>query len=180
MLENGGGELEAAEVGRVAELVVGFDRVEALILELVGAEFGHEADAAAFLLLVEEDAGAFGGDGAEGEVELVVAVAAEGVEDVAGEALGVDADDGRGWPSVGRGRFEVAHGEGYGGFDGFAGGVAGLGDAFEAEDAEVSPAGGEVCVGDFGEAEEGHTWSLDSLRWWRMRSEVSRGIGTLG
>ena len=94
----------------VAERVVGFDGVEALVLELVGAELGHEADAAAFLLLVEQDAGAFVGDAGEREVELVVAVAAQGVEDVAGEALRVDADDGR------RG-VDVAEDEGDGGLD---------------------------------------------------------------
>ena len=81
------GSSKCAAVGLVAEFEVGFDGVEALVLELVGAELGHEADAAAFLLLVEQDAGAFVGDVAEGEVELVVAVAAERVEDVAGEAL---------------------------------------------------------------------------------------------
>jgi hypothetical protein len=56
----------------------------------------------------------------------------------------VDADE-RGGLAWG---VEVAEGEGYGLFDGLAGGVAGLGEAFEAEDAEVAPAGGEVGVGD--------------------------------
>ena len=110
-----GGELELAAVGFVAQLEVGFDGVEALVLKLVGAELGHEADAAAFLLLVEEDAGAGVGDGGEGEFELLAAVTAQGVEDVAGEALGVDADDGRGG-------VDVAHDEGHGGFDADGGG----------------------------------------------------------
>ena len=156
LLEDGGGELEVAAVGFVAEFEVGFDGVEALVLELVGAELGHEADAAALLLLVEEDAGAGVGDGGHGELELLAAVAAEGVEDVAGEALGVDADDGR------RG-VDVAHDQGYGGFGADGGGgdvvVAGSGvvdDALEAEDAELSPAGGEVGFGYFGNACERH------------------------
>ena len=76
VFEDFGGELEVAVVGFVAQLLVGFDGIGALVLELVGAELGHEADAAAFLLLVEEDAGALVGDASEGEVELVVAVAA--------------------------------------------------------------------------------------------------------
>ncbi len=48
------------------------------------------------LVLVDEDSGAGVGDGGEGELELLAAIAAERVEDVAGEALGVDAEDGGG------------------------------------------------------------------------------------
>ena len=114
-LEDFGGQGEAAVVVLEAELEVGFDGVAALVLELVGAEFSHESDAAAFLFFVEEDAGAFGGDHFEGEVELVVAVAAEGVEDVSGEALGVDANEG----DAGG---EIAHGEGDGIVDALEGG----------------------------------------------------------
>jgi hypothetical protein len=162
LLEDGGGKLEGAEVGGEAEFVVGFDGVETLVLELVSAKFGHEADAAAFLLLVEEDAGAFVGDALEGEVELVVAVAAQRVKDVAGEALGVDADDGRL-------AMDIAHDEGDGAFDRFARGIAGLRDAFEAKDAKLTPAGGEVGVSDFGEAEKRHSLRLDEWGAGRMR-----------
>jgi len=70
----------------------------------------------------------------------------------------VDADDRRGGAEVG----QVAHDEGHGGFDLFAGRVAGDGEAFEAEDAEVSPAGGEIGIGDFGDAGEGHDFIIDS------------------
>ncbi len=68
----------------------------------------------------------------------------------------MDADDGRGC-------VDISHDEGDGGFDALAGGregiVAGLGvvdDALEAEDAEVSPAGGEVGVGYLADRGEGH------------------------
>ena len=78
------------------------------------------------------------------------------MEDVSGEALGVDADDG------GLG-VDVSHDEGDGGFDADGGGgdgvVAGLGGCnggFKAEDAEVSPAGGEVGIGELAYAGEGH------------------------
>ncbi len=159
-LEDRGGEFELAVVGAEAEAFVGFDGVEALVLQFVGAELGHEADAAALLLFVEQDAGALAGDEAEREVELVVAVAAEGVEDVSGEALGVDADQRRGFG------VEVAHGERDGVFDGAAVGVgvevARLGEAFEAEDAEVSPAGGEVGIGDLANGNERHNSIIDS------------------
>ncbi len=157
LLEDLGGEVEVAVVVAEAELEVGFDGVGAAVLELVGAELGHEADAAAFLVLVEQDARSLARDEPEGEVELVVAVAAQGVEDVAGEALGVDADE----RSFGAG-VEVAEGEGYGLFDGLAGGIAGLGEALEAEDAEVSPAGGEVGVGYLADCNERHSTSIDS------------------
>ena len=127
-----------------------------MILEFIGLKFGHETDAAAFLIFVEEDAGTGVGDGCEGELELLAAVAAQGVEDVSGEALGVDADDG--WSCV-----DVSHDESDGGFDTLVGGwegiVAGLGvvdDALEAEDAEMTPAGGEVGVGNLADRGEGH------------------------
>jgi hypothetical protein len=154
-LEDFGGEGEASVVVLEAEFEVGFDGVAALVLELVGAELGHEADAAAFLLFIEEDAGALGGDHGEGEVELVVAVAAQRVEDVSGEALGVDADQG----DAG---VEVAHGEGNGAFDVFQGRVAGLGDALEAENAEMSPTGREIGVGDLSDVAVLHGMSIDS------------------
>ena len=76
-LEHFGGELKAAAVGRVAEFLVGFDSVAAVILEFVGSKLGHEADAAALLLFVEEDASSFVADFAEGEFELQTAVAAQ-------------------------------------------------------------------------------------------------------
>jgi len=88
------------------------------------------------------------------------------VEDISGEALGVDADDG-GRGGVEGGGLEVAHDEGYGRLNGFAGGITGGGEAFKAEDAEVSPTGGEVGIGDLGDAGEGHDFIIDSrgVRW---------------
>jgi hypothetical protein len=172
--EDFGGELEAAVVGAETELLVGFDGVKTLVLELVGAELGHEADAAAFLVFVEKDAGALLGDEAEGEVELVVAVAAEGVEDVSGEALGVDADERGDALAGGGGGVEVTHGEGDGRVDALETGGGGRGDGFEAEDTEVSPAGGEVGVGYFADVVVLHGISIDSLGGWRD-SEVMLG-----
>ncbi len=164
VLEDLGGELELAMVGAVAELEVGFNRVEPLVLKLVGAELGHEADAATFLLLVEQDAGALVGDAGESEVELVVAIAAQGVEDVSGEALRVDADDGRSG-------LNVAEDESDGGLDVLLRrGVVGCGgervveNALEAENAEVGPARGKVGVGHFANTVEGHHSIIDSRR----------------
>ena len=63
-------------------------------MEFVGAKFVDDADAAAFLGDIEDDAFAFGFDHLEGGAELVAAIAAERSEDVAGEAGAMDADEG--------------------------------------------------------------------------------------
>ena len=63
-LQNFGGKLKIAAIRLEAQFLVGFDRVEALVLQRVGLQLGHQADAAAFLLFVEQDAGACVGDGA--------------------------------------------------------------------------------------------------------------------
>ncbi|CAM5344126.1 hypothetical protein SVIOM74S_08567 [Streptomyces violarus] len=65
----------------------------ALLLEFVGAQLGHQADAAALVSAqVDHDSPALGLDTGQRGVELGAAVAAGGAEDVAGEAFGVDAD----------------------------------------------------------------------------------------
>jgi len=160
LLENFGGKFKDAAIGFVAEFEVGFDGVPALILKFVSAELGHETDAAALLLLIEENAGSGRGDGGEGEFELLPAVTTERMEDVTGEALGVNADDR--WGGV-----DIAHDQGDGGLDAAGrcgdGLIAGLGvvdHAFEAEDTKVSPTGGEVGIRDFDDAGEGHGWII--------------------
>lgn len=167
--EDCGGEFVLAAVGEVAKLEIGFDRVEALILQFVSLEFSHEADSAAFLVLVEQDTGACVSNGGEGEFKLLAAITPKRVEDVAGEALGVDADD-RGFRS-GLGRNDVAHNESNCRLDASCGRgdcvVAGLwtgDDAFEPEDTELSPACGEVGIGELANGFEGH----DSI----IRTEV--------
>ena len=75
-----------ADVGGEAELRVRFDRVVPLLLQLVGFELVDQADAAPFLQQIEQHAALLGGDELEGALELRAAVAARGVEDVAGQA----------------------------------------------------------------------------------------------
>jgi hypothetical protein len=70
---------------------------------------------------------------------LGAAIAAEGVEDVAGEALRVDAYQG------GFARFKSAHAQGQGLFDGV------FEMALETEDPEVSVLGREIGFGHFDE-----------------------------
>lgn len=156
LLEDLGWELEIAAVGLVAQLEAGFDGVEALILQLVGAELRHEANAAAFRLLVEKDADARIRDSSHRELNLLAAIAAQRVEDLAVKALGMDPDD-RGCA------VDVSHDQCHGGF--YAAGRGGnvvstvgrvINQALEAEDTEVSPAGGKIGVGYFGYACEFH------------------------
>ena len=75
-----------AGVGLVAEGQVRLDRVEPLILQLVGLDLLDEPDAAALLRKIDEYAAALPADPFEGHVQLVAAVAPQAVEQVAGEA----------------------------------------------------------------------------------------------
>ena len=74
-------------------MLVRLDGVEALILQLVGADLVGEPDAAPFLVQVEEHAAALGRDALHGPRQLGAAVATAGAEHVAGQALRVDAHE---------------------------------------------------------------------------------------
>lgn len=91
--EDLGADAVIALVGAEAEGCIGFDGVHALLLEFVGFEFIDEADAASFLLDIEDSAASFLFDALHSGVELVAAIAAEGAEYIAGRARGVDADE---------------------------------------------------------------------------------------
>src|SRR5207253_10514384 len=81
-----------ARVRRKAELEIRLDGVQPFVLlEFVCPQLVEQADAAALLRHVEEDSSFFGGDPPQREVELLAAVAAQRVEDVAGKTFGVDA-----------------------------------------------------------------------------------------
>ena len=154
--EDPGGELELAAVSLEAKLEVGLDGVATLFLKLIGAELGHEADAATFLLFVKENADAGGADGVEGKLKLLAAVAAERVEDVASEALRVDAADGGSSGKIAHDEGDsTLYAEGRGGHIDVAG-VGVLGAPFKAEDAEVAPGGGKVSVRDLLDLHMGH------------------------
>ena len=155
-LQCASGNFEDAAVRLVAELKIGLDGVETLILQLVGTQLGHQPDAAAFLLFVDQDAGAFVDDALHCQFELLTAIAAKRAEDIAGEALRMNADD--------RGRgVDIAEHEGDAALYTARGrriaGPAGLGfcdDAFETMNAEMSPAGREVCLSYLADRDGGH------------------------
>ena len=82
-----------AGVGGQAEVEVGVDGVGSGVLELVGLQLVQQADAPALVPAdVEHDAAPLLGDGGQRGLQLGAAVAAQRPEDVAGEALGVHAD----------------------------------------------------------------------------------------
>ena len=92
VLEDLQADAVVALVGAVAEGEVGLDGVEPLVLEGVGAELLDQADPPPLLGQVDQGADPLAADHLEGQVELVAAVAAERVEQVAGEARRVHPD----------------------------------------------------------------------------------------
>jgi len=137
--EDGGGEFVVAEIGFKAEGLVSFYRVVTVILEFVGADFVDQADAAALFIFVDDEAAAFFGDEFEREFELGAAIAAEGMEDVTGKALGMNAHQGR---VAG----QVTHADG----DRFFRAGA------EAENAEMAESRGEIGLGGH---DDGDSWN---------------------
>ena len=85
-----------ARVDREAEVQVRVDGVVAAVLQLVGLQFGRDADAAPLLAAqVHDDAAAGVCDGGHRVIELGAAVAPAGAEDVTSQALAVNADEHR-------------------------------------------------------------------------------------
>src|SRR5690606_23430817 len=92
--EHGGAVAVVAGVDRPTDGQVGVDGVGAPVLLDVGPELVDEPDPPPLVPGgVDEDATPGGVDGPQGEPELDAAVAAEGPEDVAGQALGVHPGD---------------------------------------------------------------------------------------
>ena len=90
------------------ESFVGFDRVHALILQLIGAQLVHQADAAAFLRKIKQHTARRFRNFFERKFKLRAAIAAKGIEHVAREALRMNANQWRGFS------FKVAPDESHG------------------------------------------------------------------
>src|SRR5262249_51282031 len=88
-----GADAVVAQIFLEAELEVRLYRVAPAILQGVRADLVRQADAPALLVQVDQDAGTRLRDQLERPGELLAAVAALRPEDVAGEALGVQADE---------------------------------------------------------------------------------------
>ncbi len=138
--QDGSGQLIVAEVAFESQLLVGFNGIGAAVLQLVGAQFVHQAYATALLQLIHDQAAPGCGNLRQSDLQLRPAVAAQAVEYVAGEALGMDAHERR------RIDGDIAHDERDGFFE-IRAAVGEAGPPFESEDAEWAILGGEVGLG---------------------------------
>ena len=95
-LEHLAGQGKVALVGLEAQALVGLDRIQAGILQLVRLQFRHKADASALLLFVNQNAGALVANHRQRHLQLLTAVTAQRMKNVTGEALRVNAQQRRG------------------------------------------------------------------------------------
>src|SRR3954468_9853147 len=131
VVEDRGGQAEVPEVGLEPERMIGLDRVDSGVLQLVSLQLGHQADAAPFLKVIDHQSAAFLRDRLYGELELAAAIATLRAEHFAGQALRVDTQERH--PLA-----QVAEHEGDRGFDGS---TAGPPAAFESHRFEHAPFG---------------------------------------
>ena len=80
------GDVVAALVGEKAQMLVGVDGVEAAVLQHVGAQLVRQADAAPFLIEIQQHAAAERADARDGRAQLLAAIAAQAAEQIAREA----------------------------------------------------------------------------------------------
>lgn len=81
-----------AQVHRMSKPEIGFNGVEPLILQLIGAEFFIQAYTAAFLMIVDKHSGAFFRDSAQSKMKLLITVTPHGVEDLSRYTLRMNAN----------------------------------------------------------------------------------------
>src|SRR3954454_18399974 len=72
-----GRQSKISAVGLEPESMIGLDRIDTGILQLVSLQLRHQADASAFLILIDHGPAAFFGDGLHGHFQLVVAITAQ-------------------------------------------------------------------------------------------------------
>jgi hypothetical protein len=147
-LEDFGRHAELALVGLETKPLIGFDRVEAAVLQRVRLKLGHEPDAATLLLFVDENARALLRDHRKSHFELLAAIAAQRPKNIASQALGVNANERR----TG---LDVAHDQGNG-FFGFGGRCP----QSEPVNQEVSPSGGEISGSNLFDLRRTHSWII--------------------
>jgi hypothetical protein len=83
------GKVVGALVGIAAEQKIGVNCVVTLVLEIVGPQLIEQADSAALLSQIDQDTGALLRDPLQRQMELCQAIATQGPEDLACEALGM-------------------------------------------------------------------------------------------
>ena len=136
--QNLAGQGKFAVVGFKSEPLVGFHCVEARILEFVCLQLGHQPNAASFLLFIDQDARTFLGNQRKRKLELLTAVATQGVKDVTRQTLRVDAH--QRWP-----RCDITHHQS----NGFLDPASAISARFAPKsiNAEPAPTGGEISRG---------------------------------
>jgi len=85
------GQLITAQVGFETQLLIGLDRIGALILKLIGAQLIEQTDPTAFLIFVNDQAPTLARNGRESQLQLRPAIASKAVKYIASEALRMDA-----------------------------------------------------------------------------------------
>jgi hypothetical protein len=91
------GEIVLARIGGKTQSFVSFDGVHSAVLEFVSAEFVQQADAAAFLGKIKKYSRWSLPDFLKRQFELCAAIATQGRENIAGEALRMHTHDRRGF-----------------------------------------------------------------------------------
>src|SRR5579864_5313724 len=119
-----------------SQTLVGLNRIETGVLQLVSLQLGHEADPAPFLLFIDKNACVLAGNHRKRQLQLLTAITAQRAKHIACEALRMNSH--QRWRGM-----DVAHDQGNSLFR-----LAVL-SRFEAKsiDAELSPAGREVSRG---------------------------------
>ena len=88
------------------QVLIGFHGVVTGVLQFVSEQLVHQPDPAPFLKLIDQDAVARLRDCLLSERKLIAAIAPAGMEDIAGQALRVNPDEGRVF------RLEASHHQG--------------------------------------------------------------------
>src|SRR6202030_4027383 len=87
-------QAEVPAIGPEPKGMIGLNRIEADVLQFVCLQLGHQADAAALLILIDHESATFLGDGLHGHLQLVMAIATQRPEYFSGKALRMDAQQG--------------------------------------------------------------------------------------
>src|SRR5215470_1749703 len=130
-----------------SQALVGFNCVQADVLQLVSLQLGHQTNAAPFLLLVNQNASALLADHRQSHLELLAAVAAQRSEDVASKTLRVNTHQRRR-------RLDVAHHQRHGAFYFLVAAER----ALKAQNAEFAPTGREVSGSDLSNRLKAHVY----------------------
>src|SRR4051812_39969628 len=95
MLQDFSAQIVISMIGAKPKMFVRLDSVVAGILKFIREQLIHKPDAAPFLKLVDQKAGAGPANRFQREGQLIAAVTATGVENVAGQALRVNTNQRR-------------------------------------------------------------------------------------